>query len=98
MQKLEASQARMDEDERTRGAHESELFRSELGEDFAGRFHGGAMELEDLHDRQPQQQLRRAPARLEDLRMRAGEQLQQRAYPLPQPPASLPPYQLPPMP
>ncbi|RMX68145.1 hypothetical protein DD238_008565 [Peronospora effusa] len=51
MQKMEASQARMDEDERMRGAHESDLFRSELGADFAGRFHGGAMELEDLHDR-----------------------------------------------
>ncbi|RMX68213.1 hypothetical protein DD238_006537 [Peronospora effusa] len=93
MQKIEASQARMDEDERMRGAHESELFQSELGADFAGRLHGGAMELEDLHDRQSQQQLRRAPARLEDLRMRAREQLQQRADPLPQPPAPLPPYQ-----
>ena len=61
MKKMEAFQARMDEDERMRGAHESDLFRSELGADFAGRLHGGAMELEDLHDRQPQQQLRRAP-------------------------------------
>uniref|UniRef100_A0AAV1T8V5 Uncharacterized protein n=1 Tax=Peronospora matthiolae TaxID=2874970 RepID=A0AAV1T8V5_9STRA len=36
MQKMEPSQARMDEDERMRGAHEKELFRSELGADFAG--------------------------------------------------------------
>uniref|UniRef100_A0AAV1ULS3 Uncharacterized protein n=1 Tax=Peronospora matthiolae TaxID=2874970 RepID=A0AAV1ULS3_9STRA len=98
MQKMKASQARMDEDERMRGAHEIEVFRSELGVDFAGRLHGGAMELMDLHDWQPQQQLRRAPARLEDLRMRAGEQLQQRANPLPHPPASFPPYQPPPVP
>ena len=82
MQKMKASQARMDEDESMRGAHESDLFRSELGADFAGRLHGGAMELENLHDRQPQQQLQRAPARLEGLRMRAGEQLQQRIDPL----------------
>ena len=45
MQKMEASQARMDEDERMRGAHESELFRSELGADFAGRLHGGRYSL-----------------------------------------------------
>ena len=98
MQKMEASQARMDEDERMRGAHESELFRSELGADFAGRLHGGAMELEELHDRQPQQQPQRASARLDDLRMLAGQKLQQRADPLPQPPAPLPPYQPPPEP
>ena len=96
MQKMEASQARMDEDERMRGAHESKLFRSELGADFAGRLHGGAME--DSHDRQPQLQPRRAPVRLDDLRMRSGQQLQQRADPLPQPPAPLPPYQPPPAP
>ena len=93
MQKIEASQARMDEDERMRGAHESEMFRSELAADFAGRLHGGAMELKDLHDQRPQQQLRRAPARLKDIRVRAGEQLRQRADPLPQPPAPLSPYQ-----
>ena len=55
MKKMEAFQARMDEDERMRGAHESDLFRSELGADFPGRLHGGAMELEDLHSRQPHQ-------------------------------------------
>ena len=92
MQMMEASQARMEEAERMRGAHEREPFRSELGADFAGRLHGRVMELKGLHHRQPQQQPRRAPARLDDLRMRVGQQLKKRADPLLQPPAPLPPY------
>ena len=98
MQRMEASQARMVEDERMRGAHEIGLFRSELGADFAGRLHGGTIELDNLHDRHPQQQGRCAPARLDGLRMQARQQPQQRADTMPQPPAPLPPYQPPPAP
>ena len=51
MPKMEASQARIDEEERMRGADESGLFASMLGADFAGRLHRGALELSDLRER-----------------------------------------------
>ena len=48
MQKMEASQARIDEDERMRGADENGLFASRLGAEFAGRQHREDLELSDL--------------------------------------------------
>ncbi|RQM09687.1 hypothetical protein DD237_008016 [Peronospora effusa] len=50
MRKMEASQARFDEDEQMRGAEDSGLFSSMLGADFAGT-HRGALELSDLRKR-----------------------------------------------
>ena len=83
LQKMEASQARMDEHESMSGAAEREISSSMLVVDFAGRLHGGALELADLNE----QPARRAPPRLDGPRTRARPAPQQRADPLPKPPA-----------
>ena len=44
MKKTELSQARIDEDERMRGAVESGIFSSKLGADFAGKLHRDALD------------------------------------------------------
>ena len=69
MQKMEASQARIDEDERMCGTDESGLFASILGGDFAGSLHRGALELFDLRERHGSAQARRVGGRLDDLKM-----------------------------
>uniref|UniRef100_A0AAV1V3E3 Uncharacterized protein n=2 Tax=Peronospora matthiolae TaxID=2874970 RepID=A0AAV1V3E3_9STRA len=51
MHRMEASQARMDEDERMRGTQESELYRSNNGAELAGKLHYSSLELMALHDR-----------------------------------------------
>uniref|UniRef100_A0AAV1UW01 Uncharacterized protein n=1 Tax=Peronospora matthiolae TaxID=2874970 RepID=A0AAV1UW01_9STRA len=93
MQKKEASQVRLNEDERMRVHHDSGLFKSEIEEDFAGGPYDGVMKLEDLHDRQPQHPERRVPARLNDLRMRTIQQPMQRINSSLFLPAFLPPHQ-----
>ena len=98
MQKMEASQARINEDERMRGADKSGLFASIVGADFAGRLHRGALELSDLRERHGSAQARRVGGRFDDLKMGVRHPAQQRAEPLPQPPPHLPPYQPQPMP
>ena len=88
MQKMEASQARINEDERMRGADKSGLFASIVGADFAGRLHRGALELSDLRERHGSAQARRVGGRFDDLKMGVRHPAQQRAEPLPQPPHS----------
>ena len=88
LEKLEASQARMEEYERLRGAVKSQMFSSMLGVDFAERFHGGARKLADLHD----QPARRAPPRDDGPRTRESLAPRQQPDLLPEPPASIPPY------
>ena len=77
-----------------RGSTEIMLFNSLLGVDFSGRLHGGAMDLADLQE----QLAKRAPPRLHGLRTRAIPSPQQRAEPLPQLSATMPPHQPPSLP
>uniref|UniRef100_A0AAV1TRR8 Uncharacterized protein n=1 Tax=Peronospora matthiolae TaxID=2874970 RepID=A0AAV1TRR8_9STRA len=93
MQKMKFSQARIDEDERMRGADESGLFASLRSADFAGRLHRGALERLEPRERHVSAQARHVGSRLGYLRMGALHPAQQRTKPLPQAPPQLPPYQ-----
>ena len=86
MQKMEASQARIVEDERMRSADDSGRFISMLGADFAGRLHGGALKLSDLREIQGSKQKQAAMGRIDGLRIGPRRPTQHRVEPLPQPP------------
>ena len=49
---MDLSQARVDQDERMRGAVDSEIVTSLLGADFAGKLHRDALDCSDLRSHQ----------------------------------------------
>ena len=82
MMKMELSQARIDDEERMRGAVDSGMFTSMIGTDFSGKLHRDALEWLDLRS-------------LQDPRSEIDQQrTPKRAQ---QPPAHIPTYQLSPL-